>query len=95
MSDVTKVGPPEPDDLPRKPNSFFERIWRRSLFAGLFNFSLGFGGPLAIFKTREMEQRVEAEEQAEVEADHPWHGLPEAELTDEQRREAMERLSRE
>ncbi len=42
-----------------------------------------------------MEQLVEAEQQAEAEADQPWHGPPEAEFTDEQRHEAVERLSRE
>jgi hypothetical protein len=90
-SDITKVGPPDKDDLPRKKSGLFEWIWRRSIFAGLLNFSLG----LAIFRTREMEQRVEAEEQAEAEAKHPWHGLQEAELSEEERNLAARRLAQE
>ena len=47
MSDVTKVGPPEPDDLPRKRNGLFERIWRGSWYVGLFN---GIMTPLTVFR---------------------------------------------
>jgi hypothetical protein len=87
VSDVTKVGPPEPDDLPRKPSGFFERIWRASWYVGLFN---GIMTPLTVFRGADFFKK-----NAPPEVEDPWHGLPEAELTDEQRREAMERLSRE
>jgi hypothetical protein len=93
--EFTDVGPPDEHDLPRKKSRFFEWLWRRSLFAGLFNLSWGFGGALAIFRIREMEQRGEMEEKAEAEAKHPWHGLQEAELSEEERNLAVRRMARE
>jgi hypothetical protein len=91
-SDITRVGPPDENDFPPE-RGLIERIWRDSWYCNLASRTFGlfflFGRGAA-----KMDESEHAGDEPPP-ADQPWHGLPEAELTKEQRREAMERLSRE
>jgi hypothetical protein len=82
MAGVTKVGPPDPGDKPKR-RGWFDRFLRRAtLGAGLFS-------PGA-YRVAEAEQRLEQSQRKSSE-----HGLPEAELPDAQREAAAEHLKRE
>jgi len=50
---------------------------------------------LGLAKAQEIDQRVAAEEAAEEEVHHPWRGIPEADLTDEQRESAARQIRQE
>jgi hypothetical protein len=86
---ITKTGPPEPGDRPRKRSRFF--------FAWLWDapFLLTVPRFFGLAKAQEIDQRVAAEEAAEEEAHNPWRGIPEAELTDEQREAAARQIHQE
>lgn len=80
MPGVTKVGPPERSDRHRKPN-MFERIWRIVRWWGF------------PFNTRAAARIAEAEMALEEpEREEAWRGLPEADLTEEQREAAVRRI---
>jgi hypothetical protein len=85
----TKAGPPTPGDRPRKKGRFF--------FAWLWDspFLLTVPRLFGLAKAREIDQRLAAEEAAEEEAHHPWRGISEADLTDEQREAAARQIHEE
>jgi hypothetical protein len=88
-SDITKVGPLDESDRPRKPKRWFEKVWRAAWYwsgARFFTFALS---PRSAEKMDAIERA--GDEPAPVE--QPWHGLQEAELTEEERNLAARRLA--
>ena len=90
----TKAGPPEPGDRPRKSSGFFAWLLEASFFSSMFSLS-GLPKLLGLAKAQEIDQRVAAEEAAEEEAHHPWRGIPEADVSDEQREAATRQIHQE
>jgi hypothetical protein len=85
----TRTGATADGDFPGKRKSLFERVWRWSgglAFANLVRAPFGF---LIYSKMREAEAREKAPE-----PEKPWHGLPEADLTEEERIAALGRMHR-
>ncbi len=85
----TRTGARADGDFPGKRRNALERFWRWSLFLSLGNLLRAPLGMLLFFRMREMEAR---EKPPEVEK--PWHGIPEADLTEEERRAALRRMRR-
>jgi hypothetical protein len=84
----TRAGPTADADFPGKRRNLFDRMWRWSGFLAFANLVRAPFGFLIYSKMREAEAREKAPE-----PEKPWHGLPEAELTDEQEREAQRRVA--
>ena len=84
----TRTGPAARGDFPPPRKSLFERIWGWSGFLALASLARAPFGMLLFFRMREMEAREKAPE-----PEKPWHGIAEAELTDEQEHEAQRRLA--
>ena len=82
MAGITKVGPPEPGARPKKRGLFARIVRRATLGAALFN--------PAAYRVAEAEQKLE-----EWKREEPWHGLPAADFSDNQREDAAERMKRE
>lgn len=85
----TRTGATADGDFPAKRKNIFDRIWRWSLWLPLASLVRAPFGMLVFFKLREAEAREKAPE-----VEPPWHGLPEADLTEEQRLAALERMHR-
>ena len=90
MPFYTKTGKMTKADAPRR-KSFFERWWRGAWLGYLFNVVSSPFAALIFWRTREVEARLEEQETPA----EPWHGLPEADLTDEQEQEAQRRAANE
>jgi len=86
----TRTGATADGDFPGKRKKLLDRLWGWSSFLALGNLLRAPFGLLIFFRLRQMEER---EKPPEVEK--PWHGIPEAELTDEEEHEAQLRVSRE
>jgi hypothetical protein len=85
----TRTGATADGDFPGKRKSLFERLWGWSAFLSLTNLLRAPFGMLIFFRMREMEAREKAPE-----PEKPWHGLPEADLTEEERIAALGRMHR-
>lgn len=86
----TRTGATADGDFPGKRKNLLERLWRWSSYLALGNLLRAPFGLLIFFRLRQIEER---EKPPVVEA--PWHGIPEAELSDAQEHEAQRRLARE
>ena len=89
MPVFTRTGPTARGDFPPRRNSLWERIWRGSWVLWLFSAWRTPFGMLIFLRGRRMEEDAEPKE-----VEQPWHGLPEADLTEEERRAALERMHR-
>lgn len=67
----------------------FERIWRGSWVLYLFSAVRSPFGMLIFLRGRQMEEDAEPKE-----VEQPWHGIPEADLTEEERLAALEKMHR-
>jgi hypothetical protein len=84
----TRTGATADGDFPGKRKNIFDRIWRWSLWLPLASLLRAPFGMLIFFKLREAEAHEKAPE-----VELPWHGIPEAELSDAQEHEAQRRLA--
>lgn len=84
---ITKVGPREPGDGPRKKRRWFEKIWRGAWFFWLVNSLRNPFAWIIFWRVQDAEDKAKA---AKVE--DPWHGLPEADLTEQERLNALHRM---
>jgi hypothetical protein len=84
---MTKTGKMTRADRPKR-RSAFESFYRWSLWTYLWNARWNPWTILLWWRVREVEDRLVVDEPEE-----PWHGLPEAELSESQEHAAQEKLS--
>lgn len=82
-NEFTKVGPPDKGDRPRKRGRFLDPILG-ALFTSIANPLFVRARWLLFWRTRGVDVGAEPKP-----VDAAWHGLPEAELTDEDEQRAI------